>query len=267
MTIYVLIACSKSKIAEPLSALVWIEQMDIKQWTNAWLKQEELHKGRNLYSGRAYQNQLELCSNFKNVDVRIISAGAGLISPDDMIPSYESTFKQNKGPDANEWHELPMGGLSSLKPVDGDEIVSFAPPAYHKALLKDPAFSKICKFLVVASSSPLRGKCRLEINVHPRSKEILGVASSDLNTKFLEIYLTKGEDGFRELYKDAEKLPPKPIRNTLNDIELERLVRDNIHVGSLNKLVRHIRDELQFSASFERIRKMRFHVQTTDSEE
>jgi hypothetical protein len=267
MTIYVLIACSKSKIAEPLSALTWIEQMDIKQWTNAWFKQEELHNGKNLYSGRAFQNQFELCSNLKNVDLRIISAGAGLISPDEMIPSYESTFKQNKGPDATEWHELPMGGLNNLKPVNGDEIVSFAPPAYHKALLKDPALSKICKFLVVASSSPLRGKCRLEINIHPRSKEVLGVASSDLNTKFLELYLTKGVDGFLELYKDAEKLPQKPIRSRLNEIELERVVRDNIHIGSLNKLVRHIRDELQFSASFERIRKMRFHVQTTESEE
>ena len=264
MTIYVLIACSKSKIVEPLPALVWIEEMDIKQWTNAWLKQEELHKGRNLYSGRAYQNQLELCSNFKK---RCTNYFAGAINSPDDIFHYTSPHLTNKGPDTNEWHELPMGGLSSLKPVDGDEIVSFAPPAYHKAFLNDPAFSKNSKFLVVASSSPLRGKCRLEINVHPRSKEILGVASSDLNTKFLEIYLTKGENGFRELYKDAEKLPPKPIRNTLNDIELERLVRDNIHVGSLNKLVRHIRDELQFSASFERIRKMRFHVQTTDSEE
>ena len=72
---------------------------------------------------------------------------------------------------------------------------------------------------------------------------------------------------FENSTRTQKSFPPKPIRNTLNDIELERLVRDNIHVGSLNKLVRHIRDELQFSASFERIRKMRFHVQTTDSEE
>ena len=46
MTIYVLIACSKSKrIVEPLPALVWIEQMDIKQWTNAWLKQRRITQG------------------------------------------------------------------------------------------------------------------------------------------------------------------------------------------------------------------------------
>ena len=34
---------------------------------------------------------------------------------------------------------------------------------------------------------------------------------------------------FRTL--QGQKSFPKPIKNTLNDIELERLVRDNIHVG------------------------------------
>ena len=67
----------------------------------------------------------------------LFPAGAGLISPDDMIPPYEATFLPNKGPDLTEWHELPMGGLGNINLLEGDEIVSFAPAITTRALLEE----------------------------------------------------------------------------------------------------------------------------------
>ena len=98
-----------------------------------------MYKAKDLYAGRSCRKQIGLCSDYENVDVRIISAGAGLISLDDMIPPYEATFLPNRGPDLTEWHELPMGGLGNINLLE-DEIVSFAPGSYHRALLKDPFY-------------------------------------------------------------------------------------------------------------------------------
>ena len=210
--------------------------------------------------------QIELCSEYENVDVRIISAGAGLISLDDMIPPYEATFLPKRGPDPTEWHELPMGGLGNINLLEGDKIVSFAPGSYHRALLQDPFYPKVSKFIVTASTSPLSVSCGVVIKVHPRSKEVLGAASIDLNTRYLDLYLHKGLKGFEELYNDAAGLPRNQKRRKLSDIELKQVVKDNMEDISLNALVRRIRDDLQCSASYERIREMRSRLRSKESE-
>ena len=257
MTIYVLIACSKSKSASPLEDLTWRDSTNLARWNQVWSKKRGIFKAGDLYSGRSCRKQIELCSDYENLDVRIISAGAGLISLEDLIPPYESTFLPNKGPKFTQWHELPMGGLENINLQEGDKIVSFAPSSYHRALLEDPNFPTVSEFIVTASTSPLCGSCGVEIKVHPRSKEVLGVASIDLNTKYLELYLNRGLGGFEDLYKEAEDLPQKRVGRRMDDSELKRVVRENIHAGSLKALVRRIRDDLQYSASYERIREMR----------
>jgi hypothetical protein len=265
MTIYILVACSKSKTASPPLDLTWSESTNLTQWSQAWSKQKGIHKAKDLYSGRSCRKQIELCSDYENVDVRIISAGAGLISPDDMIPPYEATFLPNKGPDLTEWHELPMGGLGNINLLEGDKIVSFAPGNYHRALLEDPHYPRVSKFIVAASTSPLSVSCGFVIKVHSRSREVLGAASIDLNTRYLELYLHKGLKGFEDLYSDAAGLPPKQKRRRVSETELKEVVRDNMEVGSLNALVRRIRDDLQYSASYERIREIRSRLRSQES--
>ena len=49
-----------------------------------------------------------------------------------------STFKKNHGPTTKDWHKLPFGGLQKLTNNSIDQIISFASPQYHKALLNDP---------------------------------------------------------------------------------------------------------------------------------
>ena len=206
-----------------------------------------------MYTGRSFKQQLDLGKQSENVSVYIISAGAGLLSINEKIPSYEATFRKHAGPKTNEWHNLPYGGLSRLEINSEDVVVSFAPPQYHRALMHDPFFEQISQALIVSSTSPLASKARTVLSIHPRSKEVLKVSSTDLNTKFLEIFLNEGVEGFNSLYDKAKSLPPMVDRTPVSDEELYSIVKKIKNITSNSALVRHLRDDLLIKASVERI--------------
>ena len=89
--------------------------------------------------------------------------------------------------------------------------------------------------------------------IHPRAKEVLGVADVDLNTAFLETYLSEGIDGFRRIKSACENLPPSVIRRKVSDDELLEIVEGVSDCKTLDELVRHLRDNLKIAASEERI--------------
>jgi|APSaa5957512535_1039671.scaffolds.fasta_scaffold24988_2 hypothetical protein len=253
MTTHVLIACSKSKSLEPEEILIWSKDSDINSWNKNWQVQKSICLPEQLYTGRSFKQQYKIIQEYGDCELHIISAGGGLISLNDAIPSYESTFGKNIGPKINQWHRLPHGGTEKLEIKSEDLVVTFAPPKYHRALLNDPNIHSIAEKLVVASTSPLAPISSTVINIHPRSKEVLSVGSSDLNTEFLRIYLSQGLDGFEIIGREGEKLPPKLVRTPITDEDLRSLVEELKNIKSLSKLVRHLRDELQIKASFERI--------------
>lgn len=258
MTIHVLIACSKRKSIEPTEDLVWNIDTTISSWSDTWISELETIPASQLYNGRSFKQQMELSKNNEDTRAHILSAGFGLISNvETKIPSYEATLKPNQGPSSKEWHLLPNGGINNLNIEENDLIVSFAPPQYHRALLSDPDILKIASKLVVGSTSPLASIARNVMEIHPRAKEVLGVASTDLNTEFLRIYLSKGSNGFENLFLKGEKLPSKIERIPITDDELVILVGELQNIGTLDGIVRHLRDNLLIMASAERISQSR----------
>lgn len=257
MTLHVLIACSKSKVVNPDKEMTWDSESDILSWMTAWNNQNSVHYAKELYTGRSFQQQLQLTEKFTDICVHIISAGAGLVSLHEEIPSYEATFRKDMGPKTAEWCCLPCGGIRGLELNSTDSVVSFAPPQYHQALVKDPNLQLISDMLIVPSTSPLASKAKTVLKIHPRSKEVLKVSSTDLNTKFLDIFLNDGVVGFDLLYEKAKSLPPMVNRTPVSDEELYAIVKKIKNITSNSALVRHLRDDLLIKASVERINAAR----------
>lgn len=261
MTTYVLIACSKSKRFTPDESMIWTNSMKLTTWNRIWHNQTDIYLPDELYSGRSFRKQSEIVSKYEDVHLYIISAGAGLISLSSKIPSYDSTFSKGKGPRTSDWKNLPFGGLEKLKLKSQDKIITFAPPQYHRALLNDDHIDDIKSKLVVPSTSPLSRISGEVIQIHPRSKEILKIGSSDLNTEFLRIFLSEGIEGFRRIFIEAEKLPPKIKRSSISDDDLIQLISKLKEIKNFNSLVRYLRDDLLIKASVERISSARKQVQ------
>ena len=257
MTTHVLIACSKFKSVPSEPNLRWKHDSTIESWKEDWNSQEFIQQPSELYTGRPFKQQYELIRGKNDAVVYVISAGAGLICPRIKVPSYDATFVRNKGPKTDEWSHLPEGGIIGMNVSKSDTVVSFAPPNYHRALLHDPNLELISDILIVASTSPLASKARTVLNIHPRSKEVLKVSSTDLNTKFLEIFLNDGAEGFDSLYEKAKSLPPMVNRTPVSDEELYAIVKKIKNITSNSALVRHLRDDLHIKASVERINAAR----------
>jgi len=260
MTIHILIACSKSKSVLSEPNLHWNHDSSIGTWSKTWSAQDLIHEPQDLYTGRSFKQQYDLIRENENTRLYVISAGAGLICPGDRIPSYDATFIRNQGPSTKDWYNLPKGGVGGMSLKSGDCVVSFAPPKYHKALLHDPDLHLISDLLIVPSTSPLALEAKTVIEIHPRSKEVLKVSSTDLNTKFLEIFLTEGVEGFRSINTNADSLPSLVNRTTVTDEELHTIVGDLTKINSNAALVRYLRDDLRIKASVERITAARKKV-------
>ena len=257
MTIHVLIPCSKTKEITPPKELIWTPKRDLNKWNKAWNEGLLKKPASEMYTGRIIQKQIQLCLEYKNVKLYIISAGGGLIHPlTKEIPSYEATFLRSAGPSKKEWHLLPEGGLSNIRLTKGDKIVSFAPPAYHQVLLHDPLFLELAPNFVVGSNSPLAKVAGSICKVHERTKEVLKTSSREINSELLKIYLAKGENGLKQLYSNCLVLPEKKPRRKVGDEELYKAVMNapkEIRT-SITAMVRYIRHECNISAIDTRIR-------------
>ena len=254
MTIHVLVACSKSKTHEPDDELVWGQGTTIDDWSRAWAMERPRFAPKDLYSGRAARRQLQMVSEHPDAEAYLISAGAGLVRIADevTIPPYECTFGRGGLP-FEDWHRLPHGGLSNILLEDGDSVVAFAPRNYLRAISHDPGLESISRSMVSPEGSSLGRRCGRPVTVHPRLKEVLGVASADLNTELIRIFLEDGIPGIERTNAEAERLPPLPQRRRVDERELLAIVGEHEAGRSHYELVRYIRDELGVSASVERI--------------
>ena len=105
--------------------------------------------------------------------------------------------------------------------------------------------------------SPLFPICLYPVRIHPRLKEVFGVASADLNTQLIRTFLDSGISEIERLSDSAEDLPPLPERRKVSDEELLEVVVQHHHDKTQVELIRFIRDVLQISASVERIGEAR----------
>ena len=265
MSTHALIACSKSKSIPTASGLVWQSNVSIEAWNKHWHQAKPRLSADDLYTGVEFQKQLSACQKLLDGHTYVISAGAGLIevTSSKTIPSYEATFIGGNGPTYSTWPLLPEGGLENLSIQEGDQVVSFAPPQYHRALAEDPLFSEIAPKLVVASTSPLAPLAGTVINVYPRSREALGVASKSLNTQFLQIYLIEGVKGMQWIYNRATKLGPPQIRRRVDDAELREYILSvpEDDLASLDRTIEYIRGpDCNIAAAENRIKRIRNSV-------
>ena len=255
MTNHVLIACSKAKTHDPTNELVWSVGLTIEEWGNRWSSDSlPRFEARELYAGRATRQQLDIVEGTPDSVAYVVSAGAGLLgtSTGEVIPSYESTFGRG-GPSVEDWHRLPLGGLSRIDLDEGDRVIAFAPRNYLRAVASDPELGRFANRMVAAAGSALGGVCGLPVNIHPRAKEVLGVASADLNTELIRIFLEDGASGIEGVSAEAESLPPLPVRRRVDDEELLRIVEESHRGKTGAELVRYVRDVLSVRASVERI--------------
>jgi hypothetical protein len=258
MTLHVLIPCSKTKEYAPSEELIWSSKKELKYWTKAWNDSTLKKPASAMYTGRLVQKQIKFCLENENVKLYIISAGGGLIYPvSKEIPAYEATFLEGAGPSAKDWHLLPEGGLDKIDLSEGDKIVTFAPPAYHRVLLHDPLFPDLAPYFVVGSHSVLAKAAGSVCKVHERTKEILKTSSRDMNSELLKQFLQKGENGLKEIYSNYLVLPVKKKRRKVDDEELYNVVLNSpkeIH-KSTTEMVKYIRHECNISAIDTRIRE------------
>lgn len=252
---FVLIACSALKVVPPDESLIWDAETTLESWSESWTKATKLNAAADLYTGRSITNQIRVVENSEIDGWGIISAGAGLILKEDMLPSYESTFAKGRGPEPSQWPSLPLGGLERIP--DCEEIITFAPPNYQKALLHDRAFSAVNDRLTVASNSILNANAGKILPLHPRASEVIGCAKSDLASHLVNLYFSEGVQGFSRIYDLATALSEPRIRRKVSDGELIGIVNELTHLGSLGAIVRHIRDNTDVAASYERIREAR----------
>lgn len=261
MTVHILIQCSKSKSVEPSQSLIWDNEMDHNLWNKNWNSSSNRIEVRYLYTGRAIKSELEVISSRADFNGYVISAGAGLVSLDDKIPSYEATFFADDGPDYQNWSTLPNGGLKNLQINDDDVIVTFAAPIYHRALFADPEFDRLASNFIVAHTSPLAKHPEVRtIKIHPRTAEHLGVAFVDLNARLLQVFVEHGIKGFEDVNDACQNLQPMVERRPVTDEELFVVIDSLESISSVSKVVRYLRDELRIKASQERIREVVFKI-------
>ena len=259
-----LLACSASKAKDPLQRLTWTQGTDLEGWNKAWDDAADRLKADALYTGRGIVSQLNLISAHESVGWTIISAGAGLILPSDLIPPYEATFRKNQGPVAENWSRLPLGGLQRLS--SNCNLITFAPPAYQRAILHDPIFETLAERFIVGSNSILAPFAGQTLKIHPRMSEILGCSKSDMATFSLRLFLEEGQSGFERVYEAAKDLKEPRDTRKVSDSQLLEIVRSLLHLNSLGAIVRHLRDSTDVAASYERVRAARNSLLNEGSE-
>ena len=268
LTIHILLPCSKSKSVIHIEELAWNSETTLEAWKTAWESQKIRIDASKLYTGRILNEQIQICKQFDDVKIYIISAGAGLIYPiSKKIPSYEATFQDRNREKVGQWCELPERGLENLSLKAKDTVVCFAPPSYQRAIKNDPQFEEICSQLTVLSASPLANVAKHTIQIHPRAKEVMKVSSRDLNTELTKKYFTEGEKGFESLYKDCLLLPTAIKRRSVDDEELRQLISaaPTSIKSNITKTVQYIRHECLVSSIDTRIRSILLEIRSSDS--
>jgi len=259
MTTHFLIACSNKKSIPPGEGLFWTQETTIQIWSEAWAAPDGARlPAAEMYSGDSFAKQVGLITDHSEAhSIWIVSAGGGIISPSDRIPSYQSTFTSRQGPTFVEWCDLPHGGLSRLPLEDGDNVVMCLPEPYQRAVMLDVSWGIVSQKTLSIGPGPARQSCSEKLPCHPRFRELLNCGAMKIWTSLLEQYLSTDDphEHFGEMVERASILPVHPMRELIDSQEEMDSIIQSLpgSVTSAGSAVRYIRDELHRSASQERI--------------
>ena len=258
MVTHYLIACSNRKAEVASRDLEWGAETTVAGWSEAWgAAIEGGSPAREMYVGDPFSKQCRMIEERPEGGcIWIVSAGGGLLKTTDVIPSYQSTFT-GRGPSAEQWGELPHGGLERIPISEGDRVVLCLPEPYQKAVAMDDLWEEVSGAAISIGPGIVRESCPGSLPTHPRLREVLRCGAMQIWTHLLEQYLDSDDPHahFSQLVDRANELPEKPEREAIDTAEELDSIVDSLPEGitSAGSAVRYIRDELLRAASQERV--------------
>jgi len=259
-----------------------------QQWRSSLRTASRLHIPHSLYGGRAF-TEAALAAKAANVGHYIVSAGLGLISPEDRIPAYAMTTvgltdenvlrKCPSGTKPADWWKAALNpGILADLIVEAKGRVFLALPSVYLEMVQDEllglptqAFEKIRIF--TGGSETLKGS-PLQECVMPYDTRFDGPDSPIPGTKsdfasralrhFIELAVQIGE---QTLSKDKDlvstalagmRTPMRPTRTRVTDTDIrDALISAWAEArGNRQKLLRHLRDVLLVSCEQSRFARI-----------
>lgn len=255
------------------------------QW-RSWLETTpKPYTAQTLYGGRSF-SEASWSAKATQMPHYIVSAGLGVVGPNDNIPSYAMTTagssnenvlkKCPTGTSASDWWNaaFPKGLMANLIGKAASRVF-LALPSVYLEMVKDELLSlpiaDLKKVRILTGSSDTLVAAKLRDLVLPYDSRLDGPDSpipgtkSDFASRALRHFVGLTSDG--SLLGDRRvvegslmgmRLPTRPKRIRLSDNEIRQaLIAQWRHVqGNRNKLLRHLRDELLVSCEQSRFARL-----------
>lgn len=262
-------------------------------WANTIKNAKHLYKAELLYQGRSIVDS-KAVSDMLNADAYVISAGLGLVSSQDLIPSYELTVVdgspfgkqlQKQGYSNQDWWKKlnsalkkTSNPLSKLINCRRYKQVFIALPSSYLEMIKDDLWGvdpKLLSKVLVFTSSYGAQFIPEEWRHHalPYDERLEDAKSGYAGTRsdfpqramrhFLETVWTPKDSleiSIKKASQNLQKLhkPTLPARRRVDDDEILRIIKKNwkSKLGNSRDLLRYIRDEALVSCEQSRFQKL-----------
>lgn len=258
-----------------------------RQWTWRLDASPKHFTSQTLYGGRSFSD-----ANWAATTVRvphyIISAGLGVVGPNDKIPSYAMTTAGNSNENvlrkcptrttASEWWNaaFPSGNLERLI-HDANSKVFLALPSVYLEMIKDELLSisidDLKKVRILTGASVQFETTTLLDLVLPYDSRLDGPDSpipgtkSDFASRALRHFVGLSDLTSTSLSKDRRivedalsgmRRPTRPVRIRLSDNEIRQalIAKWQDVQGNRSKLLRHLRDDLLVSCEQSRFARL-----------
>jgi hypothetical protein len=272
-------------------------QKDIRECASVWANNvknaKHLHKAESLYQGRSIIDS-NAVRNALNAHFYVISAGLGLVSSQDLIPSYELTVVdgspfgkqlQKQGYSNQDWWKKLNGALKKtnsplkkmISEVDYKQVFIALPSTYLEMIQDDlwGAEPKLLGRVLIFTSTYGTQFIPKEWRHHalPYDERLEDTKSGYAGTRsdfpqramrhFLETVWTPKDSLEINIKKTSQNLkklqkPTLPARRRVDDAQILRIIKKNwkSKLGNSRDLLRYIRDEALVSCEQSRFQKL-----------
>lgn len=259
-----------------------------EQWRSSLASTAKPYTATNLYCGRSFSDA-NWSAQAIGVPHYIVSAGLGVVGPDDAIPSYAMTTagssdenvlrKCPTGTMASDWWKtaFPNGVLAGLISKTHSKVL-LALPSVYLEMIKDEllslSVSDLSRVRIITGASEPVVSTKLRELILPYDSRLDGPDSpipgtkSDFASRALRHFISltdAGSEGSLTVDKQIVvkaltglRTPVRPKRTRLSDCEIQKaLIAQWRHVqGNRNKLLRYLRDELLVSCEQSRFARL-----------
>jgi hypothetical protein len=250
------------------------------EWVEKIISAKQNITAGTLYQGRSIQDVKTTANILKNSDVYVISAGIGLVSFDEPIPSYELSVSENAPfnkklnsnniPVTNWWYSVNKARTGYGKPLSrlintgNYKRIFIAASSSYLDLIAEDLWESSCNNLkkLIIFTSPF-GQKKIPLEWHsqiaPYDERFEDKKSGYAGTRVdfpqrtlrhfveeLNLQTKPIESAIEEVRNLIGKLkkPVLPPRKKVSDEEVIRLIKRHwkSQLGNSHKLLRHLRD-------------------------